>query len=95
MPFGISHSQPDCSGWATVKQEADGSFTTIGCHPSKQDAIDQMVVVSLSEDIEPLGQIDDMTGDPRCDLSPLRFGERFAVSHSSCVGNGRWYESVT
>jgi hypothetical protein len=63
MPFGISHSQPDCSGWATVKQEADGSFTTIGCHPSKQDAIDQMVVVSLSEDIEPLGQIDDRPAD--------------------------------
>lgn len=63
MPFGISHSQPDCSGWATVKQESDGSFTTIGCHPSKQDAIDQMVVVSLSEDIEPLGQIDDRPAD--------------------------------
>lgn len=58
MPFGISESQPDCAAWATVKQEADGSFTTIGCHQTKQDAIDQMVVVSLSEDIDPLGQVD-------------------------------------
>ena len=58
MPFGISQSQPDCANWATVKREADGSFTTIGCHTTKQDAIDQMIVVSLSEDIEPLGQID-------------------------------------
>ncbi|NBW19747.1 MAG: HK97 family phage prohead protease [Caulobacteraceae bacterium] len=41
-----------------MKQEADGSFTTIGCHATKQDAIDQMIVVSLSEDIEPLGQVD-------------------------------------
>jgi uncharacterized protein len=58
MPFGISQSQPDCTGFATVKQEADGTYTTIGCHTTKQDAVDQMVVVSLSEDIEPLGQVD-------------------------------------
>jgi HK97 family phage prohead protease len=58
MPFGISESQSDCANWATVKQEADGSYTTIGCHQTKQDAIDQMIVVSLSEDIEPLGQVD-------------------------------------
>jgi len=59
MPFGISQSQSDCANWATVKQEADGSYTTIGCHATKQDAVDQMVVVSLSEEIEPLGQVDD------------------------------------
>lgn len=58
MPFGISQSQPDCAGFATVKQEADGTFVTIGCHMTKQDAVDQMVVVSLSEDIDPLGQVD-------------------------------------
>ena len=58
MPFGISQSQPDCTGFATVKQEADGTYTTIGCHTTKQDAVDQMVVVSLSEGIEPLGQVD-------------------------------------
>ena len=58
MPFGISQSQSDCAQWATVKQESDGSFTTIGCHATKQDAIDQMVVVSMSEEMEPLGQVD-------------------------------------
>jgi len=58
MPYGISESQPDCAAFATVKQEADGSFTTIGCHDTKRDAIDQMIVVSLSEDVEPLGQVD-------------------------------------
>jgi HK97 family phage prohead protease len=40
-----------------VKEEADGSFTTIGCHESKQDAVDQMVAVSLSEDMDPLGDV--------------------------------------
>lgn len=58
MPFGISQSQPDCKQWATVKEEADGSYTTIGCHATKKDAIDQMIAVSLSEDIDPLGQVD-------------------------------------
>ena len=58
MPFGISQSQPDCTGFATVKQEPDGTYTTIGCHTTKQDAVDQMVVVSLSEGIDPLGQVD-------------------------------------
>ena len=56
MPYGISENQSDCQGWATVKEEADGSFTTIGCHESKQDAIDQMVAVSIAEDMQPLGE---------------------------------------
>ncbi|CAB4203794.1 Prohead protease [uncultured Caudovirales phage] len=57
MPYGISQEQTDCANWATVKQETDGSYTTIGCHESKEDAIDQMIVVSMAEDIEPLGEI--------------------------------------
>jgi HK97 family phage prohead protease len=57
MPYYISDKQDDCAGWATVKQESDGSYTTISCHDNKQDAIDQMVAVSISEDMEPGGEI--------------------------------------
>jgi hypothetical protein len=57
MPYFISDKQDDCSGWATVKENADGSYETIGCHDSKQSAIDQMVAVSISEDMEPGGEI--------------------------------------
>jgi HK97 family phage prohead protease len=57
MPYYISDQQSDCSGWATVKQESDGSYTSIGCHDTKQDAIDQMVAVSVSEDMEPGGEV--------------------------------------
>jgi hypothetical protein len=57
MPYFISDRQSDCAGWATVKEESDGSYTTIGCHENKQDAIDQMVAVSISEDMEPGGEI--------------------------------------
>lgn len=56
MPYFITDTQADCSGWATVKEEADGSLTTIGCHESKQDAIDQMVAVSIAEGMEPGGE---------------------------------------
>lgn len=58
MPFGISQSQPDCKQWAAVMREEDGSFTTIGCHQTKQGAIDQMVAASIDEGLDPLGQVD-------------------------------------
>jgi HK97 family phage prohead protease len=57
MPYFISETQSDCAGWATVKEESDGSYTTIGCHTTKQDAVDQMVAVSISEDMEPGGEV--------------------------------------
>jgi HK97 family phage prohead protease len=57
MPYYISDKQDDCAGWATMKQESDGSYTTLSCHDNKQDAIDQMVAVSISEDMEPGGEI--------------------------------------
>jgi HK97 family phage prohead protease len=57
MPYFISDKQGDCSGWATVKQETDGSYTTLSCHDNKQDAIDQMVAVSIAEDMEPGGEV--------------------------------------
>jgi len=57
MPYLISDKQSDCAGWATVKEESDGSYTTIGCHTSKQNAIDQMVAVSIAEDMEPGGEV--------------------------------------
>ena len=56
MPYYISDKQDDCSGWATVKENADGSYETIGCHDSKQGAVDQMIAVSLAEGIDPMGE---------------------------------------
>jgi len=57
MPYLISDKQSDCAGWATVKEEADGSYTTLSCHDTKQDAIDQMVAISIAEDMEPGGEV--------------------------------------
>jgi hypothetical protein len=52
MPYFITDSSPDCSGWATIKEDGE----VIGCHTNKQDAIDQMVAVSIAEDMEPGGE---------------------------------------
>jgi hypothetical protein len=72
MPYYISDQQSDCSGWATVKQEADGSYTTLGCHDTKQDAIDQMLAVSISEDMEPGGEVPrDSVGEDRSKMKKI------------------------
>lgn len=56
MPYYISDQMSDCAGWAAIKADTpDSTPETIGCHQTKQDAIDQMVAVSLSEGIEPAG----------------------------------------
>ena len=56
MPYYISNEMSDCQGWATIKADTpDSTPETIGCHQSKDDAIAQMVAVSLSEEIEPMG----------------------------------------
>jgi HK97 family phage prohead protease len=52
MPYFISDSNPDCAGWAVEKEDGE----VIGCHMTKQDAIDQMVAVSIAEEMEPGGE---------------------------------------
>jgi HK97 family phage prohead protease len=72
MPYYVSDQQSDCSGWATVKQETDGSYTTLGCHDTKQDAIDQMVAVSISEEMEPGGEVQrDSVGEDRSKMKEI------------------------
>lgn len=46
MPYWISDSNPDCSGWAVEKEDGE----VLGCHGSKDDAIAQAVAVSQAED---------------------------------------------
>jgi HK97 family phage prohead protease len=52
MPYFITDKAESCSGWATIKDDGE----VIGCHTTKQAAIDQMVAVSISEDIEVGGE---------------------------------------
>lgn len=52
MPYFITDKAEGCSGWAVIKEDGE----VVGCHSTKQDAIDQMVAVSLAEGLEPGGE---------------------------------------
>ena len=52
MPYFITNTNPDCSGWAVEKEDGE----VMGCHATKQDAIDQMVAISVAEDMQPGGE---------------------------------------
>ena len=51
MPYFIS-DQTDCPDWAVVKEDD----SVVACHDSKDSAIEQMVALSLAEDLEPGGE---------------------------------------
>jgi HK97 family phage prohead protease len=46
MPYFIEEGNPDCSGWATVKEDGE----VMGCHTTKQGAIDQALAIAQAED---------------------------------------------
>ena len=52
MPYFITDSAEDCAGWGVVKDDGE----LMGCHTTKQAAIDQMVALSIAEGIEPGGE---------------------------------------
>jgi hypothetical protein len=52
MPYYITDKSSDCSGWATVKEDGE----VIGCHQTKDDAIAQMVAISIAEKMPPGGE---------------------------------------
>jgi HK97 family phage prohead protease len=45
MPYYIEADNPDCAGWATVKEDGE----VMGCHDSKQGAIDQALAIAQAE----------------------------------------------
>lgn len=56
MPYFITDRHPGCPAWAVVKE--DGELIPGGCQPTKDQAIEQMVAVSLAENLEPGGEYD-------------------------------------
>ena len=51
MPYFISN-QTECPAWAVVKEDGE----VLACHDSQDSAIEQMVAVSIAEDMEPGGR---------------------------------------
>jgi uncharacterized protein len=52
MPYYITQTNPDCPNWAVEKENGE----LIGCHDSKESAIDQAVAISIDEDTEFVGE---------------------------------------
>jgi HK97 family phage prohead protease len=52
MPYYITENNPDCPNWAVEKEDGE----LIGCHDSKESAIDQAVAISIDEDTEFVGE---------------------------------------
>jgi uncharacterized protein len=75
MPYYITDNAPSCNGWATIKDDGE----VMGCHTTKQAAIDQMVAISIAEEIEPGGE--------RARPDELRIGD--FVSWNSSGGRAR------
>jgi len=50
MPYFVTNDNPECAGWAVEKEDGE----VIGCHESREDALEQMVAISLDEGI-PVG----------------------------------------
>ncbi len=60
MPYFITNQSPDCAGWATVKEDGQ----VLGCHTTKQGAIDQAIAIALSEGSTYEGELRIESGPP-------------------------------
>jgi len=83
MPYYISDSAEGCSGWATIKEDGE----VMGCHETKQDAIDQGVAIAANEDSEFLGE--------RAMPGTLNAGDFVAWREGGELYQGRVREIVT
>jgi HK97 family phage prohead protease len=100
MPYYISDTT-DCPSWAVIKEGGE----VVACHDSKDSAIDQMVALSLTEDIEPGGErsvCEDCDGDcevckkeVRAAAGTLRVGDFVSWNSSGGRARGRILEIVT
>lgn len=88
MPYFVTEegAHPDCNGYATVKQDGE----IIGCHTTKQDAIDQMIAVSIAEDMESGGTYEgDFRSEERAEPGELEIGDFVEWDSSGGMARGR------
>jgi uncharacterized protein len=83
MPYFITDKSADCSGWAVVKDDGE----VMGCHNTKESAVDQMVAISLEEGIEP-------GGERRAAPGTLRVGDFVSWNSSGGRARGRILDIV-
>ena len=69
MPYYVTEEAEGCAGYGVVKEDGE----LIGCHLTQQDAIDQMVAISLDEGIEPGGMLEEIEVESAQPIPTLRF----------------------
>jgi HK97 family phage prohead protease len=82
MPYFISDEMEDCTFWAVVKEDGE----IIACHDTKQSAVDQMVALSLAEEMEPGGTY---TGPQRAAPDELEVGDFVRWESGGGTAQGR------
>ena len=82
MPYFITDEAPDCSAWAVVKDDGE----ILACHDTKESAIQQMIAVSIDEDIEPGGTYE---GTFRAEPDELSVGDFVSWQSSGGRSQGR------
>ena len=82
MPYFITNESPDCEYWAVVKEDGE----LLACHETEESAIEQMVAVSLAEEMEPGGTY---TGQFRAAPDELKVGDFVRWSASGGTAQGR------
>jgi uncharacterized protein len=65
MPYYITDKSPDCNGWATVKEDGE----VMGCHQTKQEAIDQGLAIAQAEGSTFEGELRELPDNYRPALS--------------------------
>jgi HK97 family phage prohead protease len=86
MPYYISNTNSDCSGWAVEKDDGE----VMGCHQTKQDAIDQAVAIATNEDSEFVGE----RSENRAAAGTLSVGDFVSWNSSGGRARGRIVEIV-
>lgn len=83
MPYYIEENNPACAvgQWATTKDDGD----VMGCHDTKQEAIDQAVAISISEGSEYEGERSEVRAEP----GELALGDFVEWDSSGGMARGR------
>lgn len=82
MPYFIWDNHPDCPAWSVVKDDGE----LVACHDTKQSAIDQMVAISIAEEMEPGGTY---TREGRAAPDELAVGDFVRWQSSGGTAQGR------
>lgn len=85
MPYFISDRHPDCAGWSVVKEDGE----LLACAESQDAAVEQMVAVSLAEDLEPGGTYEGDTFLPLPERATRDLPDNYRPATSEDVPEGR------